>query len=51
MVMPRSRSMSIASSSCSFISRADTVLVDWINRSASVDLPWSMCATMEKLRI
>src|SRR5262249_44334883 len=23
----------------------------WISRSASVDLPWSMCATMEKLRI
>jgi hypothetical protein len=22
----------------------------WISRSASVDLPWSMCATMEKLR-
>ena len=25
--------------------------VSWISRSASVDLPWSICATMEKLRI
>ena len=32
-------------------SRAATVLVDWISRSASVDLPWSIWATMEKLRI
>ena len=51
MVMPRSRSMSIESSSCSFISRSETVPVDWISRSASVDFPWSMWATMEKLRI
>jgi len=33
------------------VSRSATVPVDWISRSASVDLPWSMCATMEKLRI
>ena len=51
MVMPRSRSMSIESSSCSFMSRSATVPVDWISRSASVDLPWSMWATMEKLRM
>src|SRR5262249_57403705 len=25
--------------------------VDWISRSASVDLPWSICAMMAKLRI
>src|SRR3954451_1099612 len=25
--------------------------VAWISRSASVDLPWSMCAMIEKLRI
>src|SRR5262249_8041832 len=24
---------------------------NWISRSASVDLPWSICATIEKLRI
>ena len=51
MVMPRSRSMSMESSSCSFMSRSATVPVDWISRSASVDLPWSMWATMEKLRM
>ncbi len=51
MVMPRSRSMSIESSSCSCMSRAATVPVDWISRSASVDLPWSIWATMEKLRM
>ena len=51
MVMPRSRSMSMVSSSCAFISRSVTVPVDWISRSASVDFPWSMWATMEKLRM
>jgi riboflavin synthase len=51
MVMPRSRSISIASSICSFMSRSATVPVSWISRSARVDLPWSICATMEKLRI
>src|SRR5579863_1170326 len=51
MVMPRSRSRSMESSTCSFISRACRPPVIWIRRSASVDLPWSICATMAKLRI
>src|SRR5687768_2577023 len=53
MVMPRSRSMSIESSTCSLpaISRSVSPPVIWIRRSASVDLPWSICATMEKLRM
>jgi hypothetical protein len=51
MVMPRSRSMSIESSTCSTISRSASAPVSWISRSAKVDLPWSMCATMEKLRM
>ncbi|MGT2485428.1 hypothetical protein ACU4GA_04175 [Methylobacterium oryzae CBMB20] len=25
--------------------------VAWISRSAKVDLPWSICATIEKLRM
>ena len=50
-VMPRSRSMSIASSICSFMSRVSTVPVSWMRRSASVDFPWSIWATMEKLRM
>src|SRR5215510_523420 len=53
MVMPRSRSMSIESRICSLpaISRASIAPVSWISRSASVDLPWSICATIEKLRM
>ena len=51
MVMPRSRSSSIESSTCSRISRSDTVRVSCRMRSASVDLPWSMCAMIEKLRM
>src|SRR3954465_9379135 len=51
MVMPRSRSSSIESSTCSRISRAETAPVTSRMRSASVDLPWSMCAMIEKLRI
>jgi hypothetical protein len=51
MVMPRSRSISIESSTCSFISRSVRPPQVWISRSASVDLPWSIWATMEKLRI
>src|SRR5271154_538660 len=51
MVIPRSRSISIESSTCSFISRAVRPPVSWIRRSERVDLPWSMWATMEKLRI
>src|SRR3954453_14549888 len=50
-VMPRSRSRSIESSSCSRISRAETASVISRMRSASVDLPWSMWAMIEKLRI
>ena len=41
----------ILSSNCSSISRWDTALHCSSRRSASVDLPWSMCAIMEKLRI
>src|SRR5271166_3556436 len=51
MVMPRSRSMSIESSTCSTISRSAIVPVSWMSRSASVDLPWSICAIMAKLRM
>src|SRR5262245_59146031 len=51
MVMPRSRSMSMESSTCSTISRSARPPVDWINRSASVDLPWSICAMIAKLRM
>jgi hypothetical protein len=51
MVMPRSFSISIESSTCSVISRAVSPPVDWMSRSARVDFPWSIWATMEKLRI
>src|SRR5258706_5461433 len=51
MVMPRSRSSSIESSTWSCISRSATPPQSWMKQSASVDLPWSMCAMMEKLRI
>jgi hypothetical protein len=50
-VMPRSRSRSIESSTCERISRSLIALVSWRMRSASVDLPWSMWAMMQKLRI
>src|SRR3954453_9095806 len=49
--MPRSRSRSIESSTCSRIWRASTVWVISRMRSASVDLPWSMWAMIEKLRM
>src|SRR6478735_2529513 len=49
--MPRSRSRSIESSTCSRIWRASTVWVSSRMRSASVDLPWSMWAMIEKLRM
>src|SRR5207245_8332597 len=49
--MPRSRSRSIESSTCARISRASTVCVISRMRSASVDLPWSMWAMIEKLRM
>src|ERR1017187_3269470 len=51
MVMPRSRSRSMESSTCSSISRSDSPPHNWIKRSASVDLPWSIWAMMEKLRM
>ena len=51
MVMPRSRSSSIWSSIWSFMSLAATVCVSSKNLSASVDLPWSMCAMMQKFRM
>src|SRR5215218_899596 len=49
--MPRSRSRSIESSSCSRIWRGSTVWVISRMRSASVDFPWSMWAMIEKLRM
>src|SRR3982750_875793 len=51
MVIPRSRSMSILSSTWALISRSVRPPVAWISRSASVLFPWSMCAMIEKLRI
>ena len=51
MVMPRSRSMSIRSRYCARICRSPTTPVSCSIRSASVDLPWSMCAMTQKLRI
>ena len=51
MVMPRSRSMSIRSRYCARIVRSSTTPVSCSIRSASVDLPWSMWAMMQKLRI
>src|SRR5947208_2633467 len=51
MVMPRSRSRSIESRTCSIISRCERAPVTSRSRSARVDLPWSMCAMIEKLRM
>ncbi len=51
MVMPRSRSMSIRSRYCARALRSSTTPVSCSMRSASVDLPWSMCAMMQKLRM
>ena len=51
MVMPRSRSMSIESRYWSLMSRAFTAPVSSRMRSESVDLPWSMWATIDRLRI
>jgi hypothetical protein len=48
MVMPRSRSMSIRSRYCARALRSSTTPVSCSIRSASVDLPWSMCAMMQK---
>src|SRR5215207_1843782 len=49
--MPRSRSRSIESSTWARIARGSTVFVISRMRSASVDLPWSMWAMIEKLRM
>src|SRR3954447_26615792 len=49
--MPRSRSSSIESSTWARIERGSTVWVSSRMRSASVDLPWSMWAMIEKLRM
>src|SRR3954462_4533438 len=51
MVMPRSRSMSIRSRYCARALRSSTTPVSWSIRSARVDLPWSMWAMMQKLRM
>jgi hypothetical protein len=51
MVIPFSRSRSIESSTWLVIWRGSIVCVSSRNRSASVDLPWSMCATMQKFRM
>jgi hypothetical protein len=40
--------MSIRSRYCARIARESTTPVSWSIRSASVDLPWSMCAMMQK---
>src|SRR6478672_13879209 len=49
--MPRSRSRSIRSRYCARMARESTVCVSSSIRSASVDLPWSICATMQKFRM
>src|ERR1035441_1313350 len=51
MVIPRSRSRSMLSRNWSFCSRWGRAPVYSISRSARVDLPWSIWAMMEKLRI
>src|SRR5437867_2524658 len=48
MVMPRSRSRSMESSTCASISRACSAPVSSRKRSASVDFPWSIWAMMAK---
>src|SRR5882672_11389976 len=49
--MPRSRSRSMLSMNCARRSRSVSAPVASSRRSASVDLPWSMWAMIEKLRI
>src|SRR5690606_1203841 len=51
MVMPRSRSIGLLSSTWASISRAVRPPQSWMMRSARVDLPWSTWAMMEKLRM
>src|SRR3954468_12641548 len=50
-VIPRSRSRSIESSICACIFFGSTAPVTSRMRSARVDLPWSMWAMMQKLRM
>lgn len=50
-VMPRSRSTFSLSRTCLFEPSLGMVFVRSSRRSASVDLPWSMCAMIEKLRV
>ena len=50
-VIPRSRSRSMESRIWSRNSRAATAPQRWMRRSASVDLPWSMWAMMQKFRM
>ena len=50
-VIPRSRSRSMESRIWSRNSRSSTAPQRWMSRSASVDLPWSMWAMMQKLRM
>src|SRR5690606_23259801 len=51
MVMPRSRSIGLLSSTCEAISRSVRPPQSWMMRSASVDLPWSTWAMIEKFRM
>src|SRR5687768_16041037 len=51
MVIPRSRSMSIESRYWARMSRGSTASQYSRIRSARVDLPWSMCAITETLRM
>src|SRR6476620_6254921 len=50
-VMPRSRSMSMRSRYCARALRSSRTPVSCSMRSARVDLPWSMCAMMQKFRM
>src|SRR3569832_2521098 len=50
-VIPRSLSSSMESMICACMSRRAMVPVISSRRSASVDLPWAMCAMMEKFRM
>lgn len=50
-VIPLSRSRSMLSRNCSFISRFCTVPVICSNLSAKVDFPWSIWAIMQKFLI
>ncbi len=49
--MPRSRSSSLESRTWARIALGSSVPVTSNSRSARVDLPWSMCATIQKFRM